>query len=239
MFHTMKIFKFLLFIGFATSLLFSVLLYFGIIWFNNPSTEEFPISGIDISNHQGIIDWTIVPTQKVKFVYIKVTEGGDFVDKSAKLNIQNAKEAKIPIGVYHFFTLCKSGKEQAQNFISNVNPNDIALPPAIDLEFVGNCSGRPTVEEFQEELREFILKVTNHFKVKPILQITYDFIEKYPVKDFHLDYWVRDIFFRPKSDLKWKIWQYTEREKVKGINGFIDMNVFNGTEIEFQIWIKK
>ncbi|EKR19417.1 glycosyl hydrolase family 25 domain protein [Leptospira interrogans serovar Pyrogenes str. 2006006960] len=63
----------------------------GKIWFVYPSTSQYPIRGIDVSNHQGKIDWTLVPKSEISFVYIKATEGRDFKDKSFHLNWKKAK----------------------------------------------------------------------------------------------------------------------------------------------------
>ncbi len=232
-------FKVTLIILILSFFILSVLLFFGIVWFNNPNRNEFPISGIDVSNHQGEIEWELVPKDKIQFVYIKATEGGDFVDKRFNLNINKAKENGFITGAYHFFTLCKSGKEQAANFIKNVDRRLIILPPAIDLEFVGNCSFRPTTNVFNKDLLEFILEIRNEYLKEPIIYTTYDFLEQYPLEIYQLDYWIRDIFFMPRKNIKWKIWQYTERESFPGIDGYIDMNVFHGDKKEFQNWINR
>lgn len=110
------------------------LLFFGIVWFNNPSRNDYPVQGIDVSNHQGKINWKLVKDDRVDFAYIKATEGGDFVDNSFVFNWNEARKHNITIGAYHFFTLCKSGEEQAKNYIDIVPVTDGSLPPANTLE---------------------------------------------------------------------------------------------------------
>ena len=62
------------------ALLLGYLLFIGKIRFNYPSKKEFPILGIDISNHQGKITWTELRKENISFVIIKATEGGDYKD---------------------------------------------------------------------------------------------------------------------------------------------------------------
>ena len=57
------------------------------IWFGNwPSETQFPIRGIDVSHHQGSIDWNAIAASGVEFAYIKATEGGDWIDHRFKEN---------------------------------------------------------------------------------------------------------------------------------------------------------
>ena len=110
----------------------------------HPSEHSYPFQGIDVSRHQGTIDWQDLPRQGVDFAYIKASEGGDFRDTRFKTNWRAAGGAGIGRGAYHFFTLCRSGADQAANFLAAVPSDSGALPPAVDLEFGGNCSARPT-----------------------------------------------------------------------------------------------
>jgi hypothetical protein len=76
------------------------------------------VIGVDVSNHQGEIDWSALAGSNVAFAYIKATEGGDFRDRRFQLNWDGAKRAGLARGAYHFFTQCRSGAEQARNFIA-------------------------------------------------------------------------------------------------------------------------
>jgi lysozyme len=53
---------------------------------NFPDIKTYSIRGIDVSHHQGPIDWTEVAKDRVDFVYIKATEGGDWVDTRFRQN---------------------------------------------------------------------------------------------------------------------------------------------------------
>ena len=64
---------------------------------------RFPVVGIDVSSHQGKINWKEVYSSKINFAFIKATEGETFVDKRFKYNFSNAKKNNIIVGAYHFF----------------------------------------------------------------------------------------------------------------------------------------
>lgn len=71
----------LLTIIFSITTCMAVVLYFHGFWqFNYPGKGQYPIRGIDISHHQGKIDWNKVKGEGFNFVFIKATEGGNFKD---------------------------------------------------------------------------------------------------------------------------------------------------------------
>ena len=123
----------------GAGLAFAACLYSG-HW--HPSDSRFPAQGIDVSHHQGAIDWPLLPAQGVDFAYIKASEGGDHRDRAFAANWSGARRAGIARGAYHFFTLCRPGADQAANFIAAVPAEPDALPPAVDLEYMGNCAAR-------------------------------------------------------------------------------------------------
>tara|TARA_B100001989_G_scaffold240165_1_gene204998 strand:- start:6495 stop:7187 length:693 start_codon:yes stop_codon:yes gene_type:complete len=193
---------------------------------NYVSLDAYPVQGLDVSHHQGEINWAAIPTDQFKFVYIKATEGGDFSDTRFQQNWPAAQQAGLKVGAYHFFTLCSEGKKQADHFIKTVPKGVLDLPPAIDLEFVGNCTGRPTRAAFEKELRDYIRKIEKHYQIQPVLYVTYEFYDAYMVRGPFGRYplWLRDVWGIPlRTD--WHIWQYAENGKVAGIKGPVDLNV--------------
>jgi len=200
---------------------------------NYPREKEFPVRGIDVSHHQGKIDWSKVDANAIDFVYIKATEGSDHQDNQFASNWADTRTHNIRRGAYHFFTLKTPGMEQAKNFIANVPKDSKALPPAIDLEFGGNSSARPQVVVFQKELRDFVDEIKRVYGTEPVIYTEYSFLQSY-LKGFSSPrLWIRSVFFSPKSKNDWKFWQYSERRKVDGIDGFADQNVFAGSKAEF------
>jgi lysozyme len=216
--------------------------FLGYVRFNYPDRGEFPIWGIDVSHHQGKIDWQLLTSENVAFAYIKATECGDFKDPLFRLNWREASRANVDRGAYHFFTFCKSGEEQAANFIQSVPVEADALPPAIDFDFVGNCSGRPPKSALLQEVRAFVEKIELAYGQSPVFYVTYDSYKRYldgAIPGYRL--WVRDIFGYPslQPERDFTFWQYADRARLKGIKGPVDLNVFNGNAEQFIDLLKK
>ena len=102
--------------GLLTLLVFYGLYRSGLLRFNYPNSTRFPVRGIDVSHHQGDIDWHIVKAAGVDFAFIKASEGGDYRDREFARNWEEAGRAGIARGAYHFFTFCTAGLDQAHNF---------------------------------------------------------------------------------------------------------------------------
>jgi lysozyme len=180
--------------------------------------------GIDVSNHQGTIDWIQVANDDVSFAYIKATEGQDFVDKQFATNWAKSSEAGIPRGAYHFFTLCSSGADQAENFLKVVPTDPKALPPAVDLEFAG-CTKRPDNATVQRELSTFMTTVEDRVGKPLVVYVLPAFEKKYPVEQtLRQDRWQRKLFRRPAGD-SWTMWQASDRARVNGIDAPVDLDV--------------
>lgn len=201
-----------------------------------PDSTKYPIQGIDISHHQGTIDWQALKQEgNVQFVFMKATEGGDFKDSKFQYNWKAAKEFGIRRGAYHFYSFCKSGAEQAANFIASVPVDKNALPPVVDLEFLGSCKKRPPVQEAIKELQIFLDLLEKQYGKRPILYTTYAFYGVYLKEDLtSYDLWIRDTQKEPILENRpWKFWQFSNRGTRKGIKGRVDLNVFHSTSQAF------
>lgn len=223
------------------SLITLALFYKGYLRFNYPSKSEFPIQGIDISNHQKDINWKEINNNEIRFVYIKATEGGDFKDARFKVNWEESKKHKFNVGAYHFFTFCKSGREQAKNFIETVPIDESNLPPVIDLEYGGNCKNNKNRNEIIAEIDTLQKLMYQTYKKTPILYVTEEFYEDYLINEFVKNpIWYRDVFKKPnpKGNREWLIWQFANRGHLKGIDTYVDFNVFNGSENDFLKFIQ-
>jgi len=212
----------------------------GYIRFNYPDNSIYSVRGIDISHHQDVIDWDILTREDLSFAFIKATEGGDHKDTKFKRNWERAGDIGLVRGAYHFFTFCKSGLEQALNYIETVPVEENTLPPAIDLEFSGNCQARPSKKEVQHEINVFAKLVEQRYGKTPIVYTTNDSYNAFLVGD-DLGYpiWIRDIYTKPNlpDKAEWSFWQFTHRGRLHGVDGFVDLNVYNGNKEEFQNFI--
>jgi lysozyme len=190
-----------------------------------PSRSRYPVRGVDVSHHQGAIDWAKVAADDVAFAYIKATEGGDFRDSRFVSNWTEAQSAGLAVGAYHFFTFCRPATDQARNIIEVVPKAPDALPIAIDLEFGGNCSQAPSMEHLQSEIAILLRQVEAHFGKRAILYVTKEFHTVYGERLPDRRLWFRSIAFPPRLSRSWAIWQYHNRGSVDGVAGPVDLNV--------------
>lgn len=214
----------LLVLGIAATIFFGGLLY-SRHWI--PSRSSYPVQGIDVSHHQGAIDWKRVAAVGTDFAYIKASEGAEMRDPAFANNWLDAGEAGLKRGAYHFFTLCKSGTEQATNFISIVERDETTLPPALDLEFGGNCDARPDKAKLLQEIEIFVRMVEAHSGKPVILYLTSEFDDAYQISSaVNRPLWLRRLILQPNYGARnWVMWQATNFRHVDGIKGRVDWNV--------------
>jgi len=183
--------------------------------------------GVDVSRHQGTIDWDQVADDHIDFAYIKASEGGDLVDRRFAENWKGAGAAGLDRGAYHYFTLCRPGADQAANFLATL-PEGAELPPALDLEIAGNCADRPPEEAVAAEVAAFLDAVEGKTGQEVVLYIGDDWQDRYPVagRD-QRPRWARRMHRRPLTD-DWWLWQFSSTSRVDGITGHTDLNVMKG-----------
>jgi lysozyme len=224
----------------ALFVIIGVLISLGVWIPNYPSTANYPVRGVDVSHHQGTIDWNAAKAAGVTFAYIKATEGTQYQDPAFVQNWSGAGASGIVRGGYHFFSLDTSGEKQAENFlrVAPVDPN--TLPPAIDLEFSGyNQQRRPSHGQFAKELSAFVDAVTERYKKPPAIYTTSEFRRQY-LRSMPIEcLWIREVLTRPRMEAnEWIFWQFSGRGRVRGIGTFVDLNVFNGSAAEFDELVK-
>jgi lysozyme len=211
--------------------------------FGIPLPSNFEIHGIDVSKYQSFIDWPSVRKMKVKevkigFAFIKATEGLGNVDRQFRRNWTKAADAKMTRGAYHFFLPTKSGKAQAQNYISTVKLKPGDLPPVLDIEQLYGV--KP--EKMRKEIRDWLQLVEDHYGVKPIIYTYVNFYSRFLTGEFdEYPLWVAHYLERdkPRITRQWLFWQHSEMGRVNGIVSPVDFNVFNGDSSDFNDLLMK
>lgn len=199
---------------------------------------NYSIHGIDVSKYQEVIDWESVKQMNVEgvqinFAFIKATEGLNDEDRYFKRNWRRTKDAGMTRGAYHFFLATKSGRQQAENFISTVELKPGDLPPVLDVE---QTYGIPAAK-LRERIKEWLVTVENYYGVKPIIYTYVDFYDAF-LKDEFDDYplWIAHYLQKEKPRIyrNWHFWQHNEQGRVNGIFYRVDFDVFNGDSTEFR-----
>lgn len=199
---------------------------------------NYSVHGIDVSKYQKVIDWASVKAMNVEnirisFAFIKATEGNINEDKFFNRNWKNARQAAITRGAYHFFLATKSGKTQAENFISSVELETGDLPPVLDVE---QAYGVPAVK-LRQRVKEWLVTVEAFYGVKPIIYTNVDFYKQYLDEEFdEYPLWVAHYHNKGKPRIyrDWHFWQHSELGRVNGILSKVDFNVFNGDSTDFR-----
>ena len=208
--------------------------------------HRMPVQGIDVSKYQGDIDWGRVREAGIDFAYLKVSEGGDYVDSRFFDNWEGASRAGVPRGAYHFMYWCRSASEQAVWFTQAVPQDSSQLPPVLDLEWNNDsktCPQRIPRDEALAKIRKMLEILELHTGKRPVIytDITFhrDVLEgEFPDHEF----WLRSVAAEPEERYKerpWTFWQYTATGRVPGIDGSVDRNAFAGNEREWQRWLKR
>lgn len=190
------------------------------------STLKLPAGaeGLDLSHHNGEVDWGQLTLSGRSFVYIKATEGINHVDTRFHENWRNAVRHGWLTGAYHFYLLCQDGTRQAENFIRQVEVRRDALPPAVDLEYAHNCKPRTDQEATSLEILSFLDVLETEYGRVPVIYTTPEFqadwlagerFSRYPL-------WIRSLSGPPQST--YAIWQYSMRGTLPGIEGPVDLN---------------
>ena len=192
--------------------------------------EGFNSFGIDISHHQGIINWDkILHKNKmdtlINFVYCKATEGTNFIDEEWERNRKSLNELGVRNGSYHFFNPNKDPIKQAKHFISIWKPRDIDLPPVLDVE-IENAEKNDT--ELKKSMTKWLLYVEKKTGHHPVIY-TQDnfFIEKFKNDFLNYNFWIASYTRKP-MELNYKRivhWQYSKSGEIPGISEKVDLNV--------------
>ena len=195
--------------------------------------------GIDVSKHQGNIDWTKVAADGVEFAFIRVglrgygTEGKLVEDEYFEQNVKGALQAGIKVGVYFYSQAITDEEllEEANLVLEKVKPYNIELPIVFDVEKVSGGKGRANELSVEERTRLTALfcQTIQDAGYKPMiyhnmemgtLMLDLGQLEQY------------DKWFAYYNDLyypyAYKVWQYSEKGAVDGINEEVDLNIWFG-----------
>lgn len=192
--------------------------------------EKRSLQGIDVSHWQGRINFERVRDDGIRIVYIKATQGTDYVDPDFERNYRDADKAGLAIGFYHFVTARNENeaREEARFFASRIRNKKQHARAAMDFEVFGDLS----IAEVRAISEEFLVTLEEELHHIPALysdasnasdRFADDRFRRYPL-------WIADYgVSRPDMEnpwRRWSGWQYTDRGRVRGITGTTDRDYF-------------
>ena len=148
----------------------------------------------------------------------------------------NSNKYKFVIGAYHYYCPNISSSVQAKNFIKNVKLQKGDLPPVLDIE---KTSSVQSLGQLRKGLKNWIKIIEKHYGVKPIIYTGDSFYLKNLKSDSYFRncprLWIANYnnVKRPRSN--WHFWQFSDRARIAGIKGMVDMNVFGGDSLELNL----
>lgn len=173
----------------------------------------------------------------VSFVYIKATEGQSLVNQYYDADYSQARKHGIPVGSYHFFSTHIPADVQADLFLSNAHIQDGDFPPVLDVEpSDAKIERMGGAEAMWASIRAWLNIVERRTGRLPVLYINQRFVNKYlpyaPDVEEKYPVWIAR-YGEYKPDVKLVYWQLSPDGRVNGIQGKVDINVFNGYREEF------
>lgn len=197
--------------------------------------------GVDVSHHQGYIDWQKVKAEGYDFTFLRIgyrgygKEGNINADTEFDRNIQNAKNAGLDVGVYFFAQAIneEEAKEEADFVIKKLQSYSLELPVVYDPESILDATARTddvSGEQFTKNAAAFC-KTIKKAGYEPMIysnmlweayKLDLEQLSDYPV-------WYADYELVPQTPYDFTFWQYTNEGSVNGISGNTDLN----------IWMKK
>lgn len=193
--------------------------------------------GIDISEYQGAIVWdsvrVIANEFPIRFVFVRATVGMDRPDKMFKQNWAALKSKSYVRGAYHYFRPDENSTLQAALFIKNVQLQKGDFPPVLDIEQLPKTQ---SLKQLKVGIKNWLLLVEAHYGVQPIIYSGEKYYTDFLKEDFPTyTFWIANYnFFVENLKSDWRFWQFTEKGTANGISGYVDVNVFNGSETELQ-----
>lgn len=184
------------------------------------------LKGIDISNHNGKVDFKKVRESGVKVVIIKATEGVGWKDKFLGQHYTGAKNEGLEIGFYHFMSETSSPSQQAVEFWNAIKDMKFNVLPCLDIE-------TNKLNRSRTEISDRCIEFLNKFKSLSGLNCMIytggyfgrdkldDRVKKYPG-------WIAHYGVKEPMDTGFKVvgHQYTEDGRTPGVNTRVDMNNF-------------
>lgn len=193
--------------------------------------------GVDVSEHQGYVDWQALKDSGFEFAFIRLgyrgygQEGRICLDREFHRNIQNAQAAGFDVGVYFFAQAVNEEEalEEANFVLQNLEGYTLQLPVVYDPESILDDEARTdnvSGEQFTKNTEVFCSAVADA-GYDPMIyanmlweafELDLEELSEYPL-------WYADYEPAPQTPYHFRFWQYTNQGQVPGITGNTDLNI--------------
>ena len=198
--------------------------------------KKISFLGVDISKYQKDVNFEALKSDGLDFVMLRVGARGYKtgelqIDEYFHENIKKASEAGLDIGVYFFSQAVtqEEAVEEANLVLDNIREYEILYPIAYDMEFIENDTARVetlTRDERTAVAAAFLNHVNNAGYTPMLYGDTEWLVKRIDVAKFNAScIWLAEEADIPKYPYRYEMWQYTTQGQVRGINGFVDLNI--------------
>jgi len=209
------------------------------------------VLGIDVSHHQGNINWTLVANDGKTFAFVKATEGFTYDDPKFQLNMINGVNAGVVMGAYHFARPDNNAATDEANHFVSVAGDYIGngfLPPVLDLEDPNSYTHLDqlyTPTQLTNWVQTWMNRVEELSGVRPIIYLSSHYANFLQASLNTYGLWIAKPGTSPTSppnDIgNWNDWdfkQYSWTGSVNGISGNVDLDSYHGTVAGFNEMIQ-
>lgn len=199
--------------------------------------------GIDLSGYQKKVDWTLVGQTK-KFCFMKASEGLHTVDEMFEYHYAGAAANGLFVGAYHFFHPELDGIEQAKHFLSVIGSKTLHMPPVIDVEVAKGIAPAKILDGVLAWIAE-VKRQTGRSATVYTMPSFWDtlpatILDGSASLDYTADLWVAHWKVTtprlPNDWSAWRFWQYESEGGCAGIATPMDVNRFNGTQKDLELY---
>ena len=192
-------------------------------------SSQIIYEGIDVSGWQESINYEEVKNSGIDIVYMKSSEGSNFVDPYFNENYTNAKANGLKVGFYHYLTArsVEEAQEEARFFVATISGKTPDCRLAMDFESFGDLS----IFQINEIGLTFMQTVENLSKKEVVIYSnTNDASNIFEGELTNYPLWVAQYEVEePTPNGKWDSWvgwQFTDLGEVAGVNGYVDRDKF-------------
>ena len=197
------------------------------------------LKGCDISHWDGEIQWSGLKKSGIKFLFIKATQGTEYIDPRFESNWENARLYNFNRGAYHFYMPREDPVAQAKHFLQTVGHEKGDILPVLDIEISHGIGP----DQLSKDIALWIDTVKDSIGRYPIIYTDLYFWTRHIQGDFkHCPLWVAQWENTNAPNLEntwndWVFWQYADNGTVAGIpsaNGKVDLDYFHGDEMRLR-----
>jgi lysozyme len=196
------------------------------------------VQGVDVSHYQGSINWSAVKASGIAFAIASVGDG-TYQDPDFAANWSGMKANGIIRGAYQYFEPGEDPGTQADILIGKIGHlGNGDLPATLDVEATGGQSAATITAN----IHTWVNKVQAATGKAPIIYTgKYFWNDNVGSGDFAgLPLWIAAYGVScpdtPNAWGGWKMWQYGDAGSVGGISGGVDVDVFNGSLADLQVF---